>query len=552
MADDLGAEGLEAVLRSMHEAVLLEDAERRVVFANDAFARLFLAGAPASVMLGVDCGESAREAAQAFRETSAWLERTEAIVRQRTPVQAEPWQLADGRWLERDYFPRTRDGAFTGHAWVYRDISAREEMRRQLADVSTELASTRHELRSAGAGYDADAAASVAAIGAALDGGPVTVALVKLGNLDRMNAEAGRAVGDAVLGSIPLRVRAALPQASIERVGGGTFAVVVPDRADAPAVVQAVRESIGSTSTVEGRTVLMTIAIGAAVAEQGAVRDEPRMVVQRARLALSEARRLGRDLVFDADLVERERRRDQLGLALPAAIRDGELSLVYQPIARLADRSVVARESLVRWTRPGFGTLTAASFIPVAESMGIARDLDLWVIDRAVREAPRALALGGQSIGINVSGDSLREPGLVAGALARALAQHGGDPARIVIELTETAAADSSQVRAEMSAIAGLGVRLAMDDFGVGTSSLSLLTETTFHYIKLDKSFTRELADPRVRSLISATCQLAAGFGAQVVAEGLERDEQVVPLVDCGVEFGQGWLVGVPAPLPED
>ena len=220
MGDDLSAESLEGLLRSMHEAVLLEDADRRVVFANEAFAGLFLAGAPASVMLGVDCGESARASAQAFRETSAWLERTEAIVRERTPVRGEPWQLADGRWLERDYFPRFREGAFAGHAWVYRDISAREEMRRQLADVSTELASTHHRLRTAGGAHDPEATASVAAIAAALEDGPVTVALVKLANLARMNAEAGRAVGDAVLGSIPLRVHAALPQARLERVGG--------------------------------------------------------------------------------------------------------------------------------------------------------------------------------------------------------------------------------------------------------------------------------------------------------------------------------------------
>ena len=547
----MSAEGLESLLRSMHEAVLIEDAQRHVIFANEAFAQLFLAGAPPSVMLGVDCGESARDAAQAFMETSAWLERTETIVQNREPVQAEAWQLADGRWLERDYFPRMRDGVFAGHAWVYRDISIREQMRQQLADVSTELASTRHRLLEHGGSFDDEARTSLAAIEAGLATGPVTVALVKIANLDRMNAEAGREVGDAVLTSIPFKVRAVLPHASIERVGGGTFAIAVPAEASPEVVLRAVREGIGSTSTVGDRTVLMTLAIGAAMLDASQESGDGRLLMQRARLALSEARRIGRDLAFDSDLVERERRRDQLGLALPAAIRDGELSLVYQPIARLSDRSVVARESLARWTRPGFGTLTAASFVPVAESMGIARDLDLWAIDRAVRDAPAALAAGGGSIGINVSGDSLREPHLIVDALRRALEQHGGQPGQFVIELTETAAADSSQVRREMAAIADLGVGIAMDDFGVGSSSLGLLRETTFHYIKLDKSFTRELADSRVRSLIAATCQLAAGFGAQVVAEGLEQDAQVEPLIECGVEFGQGWLVGVPTPLPD-
>lgn len=550
MGEEASAEGLEGLLRSMHEAVLLEDADRRVVFANEAFARLFLHGAPPSVMLGVDCGARARDAARDFLETSAWLERTERIVRDRVEVRGELWQLADGRWVERDYIPRVADGAFAGHAWVYRDISDRELMRQQLADVSTELASTTHRLRDAGGTFDPEGGSTLAAIEAAAGEGTVTVALAKLANLDRLNGEAGRELGDAVIAAVPPRVRAALPPAHIERIGGGTFAITVTGARDADDVIRAIRESVGSTVTVGDRTLLVQLAIGAA-ASQTPQAASARVLLQRARLALSEARRIGRDLAFDGELVERERRRDQLGLALPAAIRDGELSLVYQPIARLSDRSVVARESLARWTRPGFGTLTAASFVPVAEAMGIARDLDLWVIDRAVAEAPAALALGGSRIGINVSGASMSEPRLIADALERALVTHGRDPGAIVVELTETAAADSSQVRAEMARIADLGVGIAMDDFGVGTSSLAMLTETPFHYIKLDKSFTRDHGDARVRSLVAATCQLAAGFGAQVIAEGLEQEEQVAPLAACGVEFGQGWLVGVPAPLPE-
>jgi diguanylate cyclase len=545
-------EGLEAFLRSMHEAVLLEDANRIVIFTNDAFAALFLGGAPPSVMLGVDCGMSARQSAAAFMETSAWLERTETIVNERVAVRNEPWQMIDGRWLERDYFPRIENGAFAGHAWVYRDISSRENIRRQLQDVSTELASTQHRQATETAAYDSECRASCNLVDASLAYGPVAMVLAKIVNLDRINNEAGREIGDAVLLRVPAQLNAVLPSSTVERIGGATFAVTIPGTGDAETVLRAVREGIGSTATAQGQTVLLRVSIGSAALDPARGEGDSRLLLQRARLALSEARRIGRDLSFDDELVERERRRDQLSLALPSALRDGELSLVYQPIARLSNRSVVAYESLVRWARPGFGTLTAASFVPVAEAMGLAKDLDVYIIDRAIRDAPLVLSQGGSSIGINVSSDSLRESGLIVSALERSLLAHGQSPSTFVVELTETAAADSNQVRDEMAAIAAIGVKVAMDDFGVGSSSLAMLTDTTFHYIKLDKSFTRGLQDPRVRALVTATCQLASGFEAQVIAEGVEQEEQIPMLADCGVDFGQGWVIGVPSPPPEN
>ena len=542
-------EHLESVLRSMGEAVLLEDADRIVVFANDAFARIFLGGAPPSVMLGVDCRPIAQQSAEAFAEVSAWLERTETIVQERTEVRDEPWQLADGRWLERDYLPRFDGADFAGHAWVYRDISTRELMRQQLKDASTELASANHRRTAGATNFDPESSALRAAIDTALATGPVALALLKIVNLDRINSESGHAAADAFLASVAPKVQTILPTSSVERIAGATFSITVPGHSDAEEVLRATREGLGTTATIDGRTVLLRVSIGAASIDPNSGEVDSRLLIKQARLALSEARRLGRDLAFDQELVERERRRDQLGLALPAAIRDGELSLVYQPIARLSDGLVVAHESLVRWARPGFGTLTAASFIPVAEAMGIARDLDLWAIDHLIGEASKVLALGGQRVGVNVSNDSLREPGLIANAFKAALERHGEDPARFVVELTETAAAESSQVRDEMNAISELGVKIAMDDFGVGSSSLAMLADTKFDYIKLDKFFTRGLADTRVRSLVSATCQLAAAFDAQVVAEGVEEEKQIKPLIACGAEFGQGWFIGVPTPL---
>jgi EAL domain-containing protein (putative c-di-GMP-specific phosphodiesterase class I)/GGDEF domain-containing protein len=530
------------VLGPLRDAVLVEDSERIVAFANDAFAGLFLGGAPAEVMLGVDCGAAARRSAEAFVEVSAWIEDTEGIVQRREPVLGQRWQMADGRWVERDYRPRFVDAVFLGHVWVYRDISDRVTAEERADALAVELEAA--AARQAWSTYRTPAEETIDAVERATRRGRAVVASVKIENLDLVNAELGREASDALLDDVPERVAAAVPGAHVARVAGSAFVVVA--NSDPHEVVARIHDAVGVTASARGRTAMLNVVVGAAVPPEGAC--DGRACLQQSRVALREARRTAADVVLDPAGLAALRHRDDLGLALPGAIRDGELRLVYQPVVRLEDREVLGHEALVRWDRPGGGTIAAGSFVPAAEILGIVPVLDEWVVDRAVGECAAVLdRAGGTAVGVNISGRTLNTPGRLVPLLANAIERHGVAPERIVVEVTESAVAShSAQGLEALRDLARMGLAIAIDDFGVGSSSLSMLGHIPFTHLKLDKAFVRGLDDPRVRTLVSIAASMAADFGADVCAEGIEEEHQALTMLEQGVPIGQGWLLGMP------
>lgn len=535
-----GVTGTPELLRGMREALLVEDANRRVEFANAAFAALFLGGAPPEVMLGVDCGAAARQSAEAFVEVSAWIEDTERTVVERVPVTGQLWHMADGTWVERDYVPRFDGDTFLGHSWIYRDVTDRESMRQHITELEHDLEASSQPLWSA---HRAPARSTVLAIELAQEHGTCTVAVAKIENLDLVNGDLGHETGDHLISTLPARVTAVLPGAHVERVGGAAFAIV--STADPHAVIGAVHEAVGLTASGRGRTAMLNVLVGAVSADP-AVRDA-RTHLQNARLALREARRVGSDMVLDPAAVAATAHRDQLGLALPGAIADGELRMVYQPVVSLADRSVVGHESLVRWDRPGAGTIAAGSFIAAAEILGLVVALDEWVIDRVVAESAQVLQRGGRTVGVNVSGRTLNTPGRLVPVIHAALERHGVPVERMVLEVTESAVASHTTYGIDaLRELTDAGLRVAIDDFGVGSSSLATLKDVPFHAIKLDKTFAHGIEDPRVQSLVSVARSMAEELGAAVVAEGIEQEHQAELMQRCGVKFGQGWLLGMP------
>ncbi len=539
----LSAESSIALWHGLDEAVLVEDANRIVVYANPKFAELFLGPAPATVMIGVDCGAAARRSAAAFIEESAWIEATERAVVDRQPRRAELWQLKSGGWLERDYVPRFDGDRFIGHAWFYRDVTEREGLRRHLDALQDELASLAQPTPSA---YDSQARASARTIEGQADARPVTIAMVKIDNLDAVNSELGRAAGDELLDVIPRRLETVLPDAHVERTGGSVFTVVTTAAADD--ALSAVQDAVGTTASDHGRVALLSLISGAVSTADLPV--DARSHLQHARVALREARRRGTDVVLDAAGIAEATHRDRLGLALPGAIRRGDLLMAYQPVMRLDDRVAIGLESLVRWNRPEGGVIAAGSFIPAAESLGLITSLDEWVIGQVIAESGRVAGAGTELVGINISGRTLNAPGRLMAFLEAALESHGVPAARIVLEITESAVATHTQRGLQaLREVSDAGIGVAVDDFGVGSSSLSLLKDIPFDYVKLDKSFTRAIDDPRVQSLVRVATSMAADFGATVVAEGLEQEHQLEQILACGVTHGQGWLLGMPSPV---
>lgn len=538
------------VIEALPDGVLIERADRSIEYANQPFADMFLNG-DLNSLSEANCELIARNTAGAFVESSTWLENTEQLVREHKPRRGEQWELRDGHWIERDYIPRFAGGKPAGHIWLYRDITAQQQVLRDLREVRAKLASRRTPVTAKSPEYDPEGNSTITIVDAWLKEGPAALALLRLEHVDRMNDAFGRTTGDAVIRQAMIRLRRELtPRMHIERVGGATFAISIAGDHDPVDLMREARDAFGTIVDVDGNAIMVQVTIGAASLNPSTEVPNARLLLRRARLALAEGRRARHDLVFDGSLLDAERTRDQLALALPTAVRGDELTLVFQPIVSLADRSVAGHETLARWQHETFGTIGAATFVPIAETMGIVSDLDAWVIDHALAVMPQVLAHGGHLLTVNISGGSLVRPELLLPSFERAFADHGIEPGTIVTEITETAVSSlGDAARQTVRALDTMGVQIAIDDFGVGSSSLGLLRDIPFHFIKLDRSFIRSIHDERVRTLVSATTAVAETFGAVVIAEGIEHEPQIEPLIECGVQLGQGWLFAPATPL---
>ena len=240
---------------------------------------------------------------------------------------------------------------------------------------------------------------------------------------------------------------------------------------------------------------------------------------------------------------------------LRRAVLDGEITIAYQPQVDLATGQVIALEALARWTRPGHGPVSPAEFIAVAEETGLIANLGDHVLFAAARQAARWRAsgvLGSERVGVNVSRRQLGMPDLATWIL-EVLGAVGLPPEGLTVEVTETAVMDAGGGAAEQLAIlADAGVRISIDDFGSGYSSLTALRSLPVHEMKIDRAFVSgaddDLADPVICQVVVS---LAEGLGLELVAEGVETDAQRRALGELGCTVGQGFLYGQPLAAAE-
>jgi EAL domain-containing protein (putative c-di-GMP-specific phosphodiesterase class I) len=249
----------------------------------------------------------------------------------------------------------------------------------------------------------------------------------------------------------------------------------------------------------------------------------------------------------------RARKSDRLTLEseLRRALARDEITLLYQPIVRLEDRSIAGFEALMRWHHPKLGRLPPAEFISIAEETGLIVDLGRQVL----RDACRVVAswahdgVEGFTMSVNLSVRELENPDLVAEVRAE-MERHQVSPSSFVIELTESALMRDVAVMTErLVALRELGVRIAIDDFGTGYSSLSRLRWLPIDILKIDRSFVDLVdTDPHSHAMLSAVLQLAAALDLQVVVEGVERRSQQAALSDLGCRWAQGFLFSPAVP----
>jgi diguanylate cyclase (GGDEF)-like protein/PAS domain S-box-containing protein len=386
---------------------------------------------------------------------------------------------------------------------------------------------------------------------------------VDLERLRHVNAQYGRAAGDEVLRTVADRLRQTMRDSdTLARVGSDEFLVVLSEVADTESVAHVVRrlhDMITRPFNIQGHTFTVSARIGVALYPQDASTYEELLTCAEAALRRAEhATTLFEFFEPQLSLVQHQRMLLEDDLAL--AWEHEQFVLHYQPIIgadgrvvgaeALARGDVIGIEALARWPHAERGMLNPGEFIPLAERTGRILSLDRWAIATAAKQASIWLQEGWDGwISVNLSSRTLHDPEL-PDYVARVLATHHLGPNRLVIEITEsTAMRDPAVTVHVLDSLRQLGVLIAVDDFGVGHSSLAYLKLFPIDLLKLDASFVRDIGSGgREEQLLDIMISLAHRIGAKVVAEGVEHEAQMHYLRAAGCDYIQGFFVGRPGP----
>jgi diguanylate cyclase (GGDEF)-like protein len=383
-----------------------------------------------------------------------------------------------------------------------------------------------------------------------------SVLVVDLDNLKPVNESFGHAAGDEVVREIARRIEAALPDtAEAARVGGNEFAVRVDGpEADALAAGRAVLAAIEPSIRVSGHHVVVSAGVGVALRPEHGTRGTE--LLRRADIAMMHAKARKEEeplATFEPAMEAAPRERLVLEEELRSALEHGQFELHYQPRVASDDRRIVGVEALVRWRHPQRGLVPPALFVPLAEETPLIHPLGRWILEEAVSQAARWRAAGHASVrmAVNLSPRQLERADLVD-QVAEVLRRYDLPPDALELEVLESVAMTDVRSNAErLATLRRLGVGIALDDFGMGHSSLAYLRELPLDTIKIDRAFLVDLSrDGPNRAIVAATVLIGRTLGRTVVAEGVETEAQFSAVRDLGVDQAQGY--GLARPHPAD
>ena len=388
---------------------------------------------------------------------------------------------------------------------------------------------------------------------ASVGGRAVAVLLLGLDRFKEVNDTFGHEAGDALLREVGPRIRSELqPYDTLARVGGDEFAVLLEtDSRTALHLAERIRAALEVPFELEGHALDVSGSIGISFyPEHG---DDGSTLLRRADIALDMAKGSGAGTtVYATALDAHSPARLALTAELRKAIGAGELTLVYQPVVALQDGRSTGVEALARWPHPTRGLVPPADFIPVAERSGLIKPLADWVLDRAIARS-LAWSAGDEplEIAVNISMRNLLDPRLTD-SVARRIAEHGIDPSRLCLEITESVAmADPDHTMSVLLRLRDLGVRIAIDDFGTGYSSLAYLRRLPVDALKIDRTFVAGLGrDVASSSIVKATIELGHLLDLVVIAEGVEEERHLLALRALGCDRAQGYFIA--RPMAED
>ena len=382
------------------------------------------------------------------------------------------------------------------------------------------------------------------------DPAPFAIGILDLDGFKPINDLFGRRAGDNILQQVAMRLKASMDQHStVARVGADEFAFLYPlvfseEAAQERALM--LIEILSAPYDVGDRTARLSASAGCSLFYSG--EESTETLVSKAETALYHAKRSGRGkvMVYTREMEEAARRVTHIEQALRRAVAAEEVEPHFQPIVELKSGRVIGFEALARWTDRDLGVIPPNVFIPIAEERGIIGALSQLLLRKATETArnwPDELFLS-----FNLSPSQLVDQNTAQQVLA-ILARTGFDPRRLEIEITETGLmTDPASAEKIVNDLRAVGIRVSLDDFGTGQSSLGRLREFQFDKLKIDRSFVSSiLEDKPSEHIIRAILAMCEGLGMNVVAEGIEEEAQADRLVEFGCAGGQGYLFGKPS-----
>lgn len=385
-------------------------------------------------------------------------------------------------------------------------------------------------------------------------GRDVGVAFLDIDNFKVINDSLGHAVGDELLKIVAARVTDIVDgQGMAVRVGGDEFIVLLSGQGADSLVsrFEAVRHAVAAPITLGGLTFQVTCSMGIACFPQHG--ENPSDLVANADAAMYRAKETGRDNleIFSVEMAEKARKKLVLIEEMRRALEEGQFVLHFQPQKNLVTGEVFGAEALVRWNHPKRGLVPPGDFIPLAEETGLIVPLGDWILYEACRQcrAWQDAGLEPVAVSVNVSARQFKEKAWAV-RVAAALEECGLDPRYLELEVTESLIMqDLTGALQRMRELKALGVKLSIDDFGTGYSSLSALKSFPVSQLKIDRSFLADIpGDADNMAITSAIVSLAQKLGLEVIAEGVETEEQARFLVGSGCVNIQGYFVGRPVP----